>query len=549
MSDRERQSTSRPSDYQKGGLFKEINELRDGKFKIPNEEPEEKSKYDNSPCGRLAGNQHFEYVTLSVIVGNALYLGYDCDYNARWGKPDDLYADVGKYWGFIVMDNFFCAFFTFEVVVRFIGYEIKKNSCTDVSFLFDLALVVLMIIETWILAFLGPIDALKQVSILRLLRLARLLRMGKLLRMLPALMLIVKGMIASVRSVGCACILLMLCVYVFSIIFTGVYHAGHKIADDEELTDAEALFGDLGRSMRHLLIMGTILDDLTACTNAIRQSEKTHMLMVFWVCVILSALTLFNMMVGILCEVISATSAAEERKTEDKKLNDLIMGFFTTMDKDGSGAVSVEEFLMMRKDPSIMDSLSKLNIESKHFDFYAELLFQPKNDGDPPPEVTYIDVVDMIMRMRPGEKQNGCDFNYFKMIMLKKNTEIMEHLNMVETILDEINGTSEENGDGEGVAHPAHNGRPLQSIANLAESPVAAVALAPPIASRWNPNGVGAPAVPHSSPAPLGTKIDEAVTEHLHHLMQMREDMSNELWGSRQLRQAGEDDQRPPLLD
>merc|ERR1719162_1742937 len=108
---------------------------------------------------------------------------------------------------------------------------------------------------------------------LRLVRLVRIACMGKLMRFFPELAIIVKGMVAAVRSVGCTAILLVLVMYVFSIIFTDAFHQGKIADDDEDIPEIAVLFGSMGKSMRHLFIMGTILDDITACTNTIRTSE------------------------------------------------------------------------------------------------------------------------------------------------------------------------------------------------------------------------------------------------------------------------------------
>ena len=54
--------------------------------------------------------------------------------------------------------------------------------------------------------------------------------MGKIMRYCPELQLLVKGMVAAVRSVSVALGLLMLVLYIFSIIFTAEYHQGLKAA-------------------------------------------------------------------------------------------------------------------------------------------------------------------------------------------------------------------------------------------------------------------------------------------------------------------------------
>jgi hypothetical protein len=491
-----------------GKLFGEVNAARSGiKHHETEEEAEERDKrkfFDSSSpsklriFGLIARHQYFEWITLGVIVFNALYLGYDCDYNARWGKPEDLYAS--SLWGFMLLDNFFCLFFTAEVVIRFLGYRSKCFVFKEKAFLFDLFLVVMMILETWVLAFIGTIAILKQVSILRLLRLTRLLRMGKLMRYCPEMQLIVKGMMAAVRAVGCAGILLLLCLYVFAIIFTAEYHQGHQANDDEDLHEIHFLFGSMGKSLRHLLIMATILDDITACCNAIRSTGNMWMLMAFMVCVLVSSFTLFNMLLGILCEVVTATQNGEEKKASERHLEVTMKAFFHTMDLDMNGLITRDEFSRMKEHEKIMHSLQKLDIDRKQFEKYAELLFTPKTPDGPIPSLNFDAAVAMILRLRPGSNVNKCDYNDFKISIVQGNAAIKRELNELEHILAEAVALQEANDeeldtpmavlDSEGFADDKEDKQePLfrspPTIKRLAYSSASKMAFAPPVTSRW----------------------------------------------------------------
>jgi len=576
-----------------GNLFGSVRALRDApeEDEAAAEERERALFHENTICGRIARSKPFEWSTLGVIVFNALYLGYDCDYNARWGKPDDLYKST--LYGFMVFDNLFCLFFTAELVIRFVGYK-AKMSCLNKPFLFDLALVLMMIVETWVLAFLGPIAAMKQVSILRLLRLTRLFRMAKLMRYFPELQLIVKGMVAAVRSVGSAGFLLVLVLYVFAIIFTNEYHQGAKADDDEDISDIEMLFGSMGKSMRHLLIMATILDDITACCNAIRATENIMMLLLFMCCVLISSFTLFNMLLGILCEVVEETEKGEKQKEEQQKLRETMMNFFRTMDLDANGAISRSEFLKMSQHEDIMSDLEKLDIDHKNFEKYAELLFTPKQDGDPTPTLQYADAVTMIMRLRPGQSVNACDFEYFKNIVLQGNRETDRYLTSLESLLEGAAGVDADEdeestteispyqrpdseelavksaspasndllrqvslvndrppvvsnikagqrnsgqnsppfaGGGAGRSKAGPRGAP--TIRSLAQSKTAGVAAVPPVASRWSmdPEDVEVPVVA-SPPLRRNSCGEEVVAERLNHLAEKRRAVSLSLRAS-----------------
>jgi hypothetical protein len=438
------QETAQPA-----GLFNDINNLR-GEWNEKEEiakEQEALEKFNaNTCCGRLARNSYFEYITLGIIIFNALYLGYDANYSAMYGKPDDLYGSDMPL-GFTVMENLFCLFFTGELLIRFFGYVKKVTCLTDIAFLFDLVLVALMVVETWILAFLGAGGALSQLSILRLLRLVRILRMGKLLRYFPELALIVKGMAAAVRSVGCAAILLMMVLYVFSIVFTSEYHQGWKT--DKDVNDAEdeilQYFGTMGKSMRHLFIMGTILDDITAGLNAIRGTDKIGMVLCFLAVVLISAFTLFNMLLGILCEVVDATSAGEKMHTAEKNLNVTIEDFFKTMDIDGDGMITRSEFRTMKDTPKIMHALEELDIDHKALEKYEPLFFDDEGGGEK--SLSHDVCIQMLMMMRPGNDINCCDFAYFSKKIQEKNDEVRSYLDRVEWFVEQLKDDDEEEED------------------------------------------------------------------------------------------------------
>ena len=93
---------------------------------------------------RLAKHRIFEYVTLTVIVVNALWISIDQDQNTA--KTIDLAEPQ-----FMFMENFFCCFFSIEIGVRFQAFKLKWNCTKDNWFRFDSCLVLLMIFETWIL--------------------------------------------------------------------------------------------------------------------------------------------------------------------------------------------------------------------------------------------------------------------------------------------------------------------------------------------------------------------------------------------------------------
>eukprot|EP00434_Breviolum_minutum_P045952 symbB.v1.2.041321.t1/scaffold8053.1/size7985/2 len=228
-------------------------------------------KYADTVFGRIAGHRYFEAITMIVILINALCIGIDADYSARFYKPAKLYEGPAF---FIVTEVFFGVFFTFELFIRFLAFKQKRQCLVDFWFIFDFLLVVMMDVETFVLPLMVSSGSpLAMLSTLRLLRLLRVSRMAKLMRTFPELMLIVKGLAAAVRAVSWTLVLLVMILCVWSIIFTSIYHQG--FAKDEDVAERiESLFGNLSKSAFSLIIMGTLLDEVTYCCNMIRESQS-----------------------------------------------------------------------------------------------------------------------------------------------------------------------------------------------------------------------------------------------------------------------------------
>lgn len=431
-------------------LFKEVNELR----RVDRNPPEdENAKYKESPIGRLAGNKKFEGMTFFVITVNALYIGYDADYTARFGKPDNLY-DADTPIGFKMFENLFCIYFTGEVLIRFAATK-TFGLLVEFWFIFDSILVALMVLETWVFAIFSVGGGLSQLSVLRLLRLLKISRMARLMKKVPELMIIIKGLIASFRSVGCTAILQVLILYVWSILFVSEFHtAKHTCTDDdgekymctvdtanggffntgttgehtmiEDNGDTiESFFGTMGKSMFALFIYGTILDDVTYCTDAIRGEKSTVYLGLFIVFILISSFTILNMLIGILCEVVSATAESEKAKAAEGGVRDAITELFHKLDLDGSGNISEDEFMHMRDDPAVKEALEDMDIYDRYFNKYCQILFhandEEENPGEddekkPPkkpscPSIDFETLINMILRLSPGNHINALDFS------------------------------------------------------------------------------------------------------------------------------------------
>lgn len=223
----------------------------------------------------------------------------------------------------------------------------------------------------------------------------------------------------------------------FSILFTSEFHQG-KIPDEDVAGTAQGLFGSMGKSMRHLFIMGTILDDITLCCNSIRDQrynmgKGTSMMIAFIIFVLISSFTMLNMLIGILCEVVCATGEGERNKNSEAHVRDAITDLFHKMDKDNNGEIARDEFLSMKHDKNVMKALKELEVEPKHFEMYADLMFAVDESGNTP-TFDFEKTIGMIMRLRPGTKVSALDFASFSMTVKNNGFKLDKYMKTLENM-------------------------------------------------------------------------------------------------------------------
>jgi len=111
---------------------------------------------------------------------------------------------------------------------------------------------------------------------------------------------------------------------------------------------AKALFGGMGSAMMSLFTHGVLGDDLNFAVAAILE-ESVLIMWIFWVFFGISSLTLLNMLIGVLCEVITRTAEDEKESLGEAALKVTLSDAFTALDKNGDGRVTAEEWDQMKK--------------------------------------------------------------------------------------------------------------------------------------------------------------------------------------------------------
>jgi hypothetical protein len=283
----------------------------------------------------LAQNRMFKNLTYVVVFLSTLWIAVDTDID-KPGAPIQTHVLCN------VVEFSVLGFFTFEIFVRFMAFANKNSAFMETHFMFDLSLVVLMLmcnavqgVEHFMFGISKPAasSGWSAVSNLRFLRLVRLARLGILVRSSPDLVILVHGMTMAIRAAFSTICLLLAIIYVFAVLFTQLL---------AEKVEIRGYFDNVPQAMLTLLLKVVIEPE----------PDIMHVLLdIHWgyfVCILifftLACLTVLNMLVGVICEVMRDVHRAESASRIIAGVQEEIEKALRQLDVDNDEVITMAEF-------------------------------------------------------------------------------------------------------------------------------------------------------------------------------------------------------------
>jgi len=204
-------------------------------------------------------------------------------------------------------------------------------------------------------------------------------------------MIMIKGMITATKSVGYTLGLLMLINYVFSIALRNVSPPGAQ--------STQRFFSSVPEAMHNLVIFCTFGDALSEITLEVKADSSVCFVLV-WVFVCLAMLTVMNMLIGVLCEVIAAVAEEEKESMMVDKVNEKFSDIVNELDTSGDGSLSWDEFQLILDYPQALKALESVNVDPEIMVEMAEDFFF--DDGEKV-DVTFEQFMEMVLDLRGGQ--------------------------------------------------------------------------------------------------------------------------------------------------
>eukprot|EP00927_Polykrikos_kofoidii_P073253 TRINITY_DN6930_c0_g1_i1.p1 TRINITY_DN6930_c0_g1~~TRINITY_DN6930_c0_g1_i1.p1 ORF type:complete len:761 (+),score=168.37 TRINITY_DN6930_c0_g1_i1:73-2355(+) len=345
----------------------------------------------------IAKDANFEKATLFVIITNALWIAADTNYN----KHELLYQAKPV---FQIAENLFCAFFGFEWFVRMMSFRRKLDGLRDAWFVFDGTMVTVMIFETWAFTLVvintqqdGAVPGTQIVRFARIMRLSRMCRMARLLRAMPELFVMIKGLFAAARSVFFTLVLLAVLLLIFAIAFKQLTF-NTKLGDD--------LFPNIGQGMYVLLVHGTLLLSADVKAKQIVTEGGPLLEAFFFLFILFAAILLMNMLIGVLCSVVSAVAATEKEEMLVSYVGEKLTKVMALIDEDGGGTISRDEFMQILENEEAIEALQDVGVDVIGLVDFVSFIFgddkDPEDDASDTMEVelTLPEFMEVILQLR-----------------------------------------------------------------------------------------------------------------------------------------------------
>jgi len=184
----------------------------------------------------------------------------------------------------------------------------------------------------------------------------------------------IKSMIAAIRAVHAALLILILLVYVFAIIMNAI------VGED---MDVHEFFGSVRVSMVTLLVQGVLLDSLSPLVRALIANGSVPAIIGFSVFVLLSALTVMNMLIGVLCQVVIEVSADEKETQAKDQMKSTLFVMLNNLDADKSGQLDKSEVQSVIRNPEAIAIMNDIQVDTQYLLDISEMLFTDEDSTLP----------------------------------------------------------------------------------------------------------------------------------------------------------------------
>jgi len=231
---------------------------------------------------------------------------------------------------------------------------------------------------------------------------------------MPELTILVKGIAIASRSVFFTLVLLSVIVFVFAVGF-------------RQLTDGTSIgktyFLSVPVSMANLFLYGALPDMVDYVKDV--SGESLILGFVLIVFFFLAALTVMNMLVGILCDVVSVVSAVEKEQLQvmSVKRKLLHMLALSGIDANEDMQISQSQFRELLTNPKAAKAIEEVGVDAVALVDYGDIFFDGQNKY-----VSFCEFIQVMMQFRGTNSATVKDIVDLHKVIKRENEHLLDIL-------------------------------------------------------------------------------------------------------------------------
>merc|ERR1712232_1514128 len=154
--------------------------------------------------------------------------------------------------------------------------------------------------------------------------------------------------------------------------------------------------------------------------------ESALFVTMFLIVMVLGALTVMNMLVGVLCEVVSAVAATEKEAAAMSFIKCRVRSILNDsgLDQNNDGLISKEEFEKLIEHPEASVALQEVGVDVIALVDCAEFIFQSDDRGQKfEKKLGFDDFMDIVLKLRGGNMATVRDIVDLRKFVHSQNTD------------------------------------------------------------------------------------------------------------------------------
>jgi len=301
--------------------------------------------------GDVARSDIFQGLSFAVVLFSSIWIAFEIDADEETTVH-------------IVMAQLFCVYFLIEMLINLLAFKVKRMAVREMSFMFDLLLVILIVLETWLLPAAyaiagsdGVSNNMRIVTIFRLLRFLKVLRLAKVIRQLPELVIIIRGIVFAYKAISFTILLIGITIYAGALVFR-VLLEGTEIG--------AARFASVPMAFMTLLVEATLSGSKGGILIVEATQEHLCYALLILAYVVVANITMMGIVSGLLVQAVKTVTEVEKAESSYTALFENLSDIWTlaiSKDTDGDGLIDLSEFEDIINDEAVSRVLEKADVD------------------------------------------------------------------------------------------------------------------------------------------------------------------------------------------